>query len=383
MTIWWSQNYWGGGVAMLGGALLGAAALRAAKAPRSAWGFILGIGLAILANSRPLEGLITAVIVSAWLTWRAFTTSSLRVHLLRTLVPALIVLAPTFAFMLHYNRTVTGSGATLPYKLHQKQYMIAPLFYYQHPAAVQPTYHHQVFYDFHAREELKEYQDAVGSFDHAPAAGAVAEKWWTTAKDFVSMPPLAALLIGAIVVACVQRNGAATRLAWIVCIAFPLTHVLLTPWFRPAYLSVAMGFFAVLLVVGMRRVAAWRAPWGAMIVRFVVIVQLASWVMWARALNRLGRPPFSIARAGVLSELQSQEGKHLVLVRYGPRHSALYDWVANGADIDNSKVVFARSMGDAKDRELIDYFKDRKVWPLDFDENREPQVRRFNPGEWP
>ena len=76
-------------------------------------------------------------------------------------------------------------------------------------------------------------------------------------------------------------------------------------------------------------------------------------------------------------------------MRYGPKHNSLYEWVANGADIDHSKVIFARSMGDAKDRVLTDYFKDRVVWPIDFDENRvddngNPRhVRRWNLGEWP
>jgi hypothetical protein len=54
-------------------------------------------------------------------------------------------------------------------------------------------------------------------------------------------------------------------------------------------------------------------------------------------------------------------------VRYASNHSSLEEWVYNRADIDGSKVVWARDMGEAKNLELIRYFKDRKVWLLEPD----------------
>ena len=36
--------------------------------------------------------------------------------------------------------------------------------------------------------------------------------------------------------------------------------------------------------------------------------------------------------------------------------------VFNAADIDNSKVIWARDMSEAENLELIRYYKDRTVW---------------------
>ena len=65
--------------------------------------------------------------------------------------------------------------------------------------------------------------------------------------------------------------------------------------------------------------------------------------------------------------------RHLVLVRYQPDHNVLADWVYNEADIDRSKVVWARDLGAAQNAELLDYFKDRTVWLLIADD-KNPQL---------
>jgi hypothetical protein len=54
-------------------------------------------------------------------------------------------------------------------------------------------------------------------------------------------------------------------------------------------------------------------------------------------------------------------------VRYGPHHSLNAEWVYNDADIDASKVVWARDMGQSANEELIQYFWDRKIWIVEGD----------------
>ena len=68
------------------------------------------------------------------------------------------------------------------------------------------------------------------------------------------------------------------------------------------------------------------------------------------------------ARANVARELEQQPEKALAIVRYSSSHQPSDEWVYNAADIDNSKVVWAREMDQAENRELIHYYKDRTVW---------------------
>jgi hypothetical protein len=67
-------------------------------------------------------------------------------------------------------------------------------------------------------------------------------------------------------------------------------------------------------------------------------------------------------RAKIAAYLAKQPEKALVIVRYSPDHSSLDEWVYNAADIDNSKVVWAREMDEAENLALIHYYKGRTVW---------------------
>jgi hypothetical protein len=78
-------------------------------------------------------------------------------------------------------------------------------------------------------------------------------------------------------------------------------------------------------------------------------------------------PRGNLDRAAVAGELARIPGKQLVLVSYGPLHNVDWEWVWNDGDIDNSKVVWARDMGSARNEELLNYFNDRRVWHINGD----------------
>ena len=71
-------------------------------------------------------------------------------------------------------------------------------------------------------------------------------------------------------------------------------------------------------------------------------------------------------------------GKQLVIVHYGPAHVPHDDWINNRADIDASKIVWARDMGDNQNQELLIYFKDRRAWRVDPDDAR-PTLEPYGP----
>ena len=89
---------------------------------------------------------------------------------------------------------------------------------------------------------------------------------------------------------------------------------------------------------------------------------------------------FGDVRADMQERLVQIPGKHLVIVNYSPRHVEHFEWVFNGADIDGSRVVWARQMGVDADRALVRYFADRNVWLLEPDE-RPPRLRPYEDGQ--
>jgi hypothetical protein len=79
----------------------------------------------------------------------------------------------------------------------------------------------------------------------------------------------------------------------------------------------------------------------------------------------LNDPNAPLHRA-VAEALQREPGKQLVFVRSGPWHSS-GEWIHNRADMDASKIVWARDLGQDDDRKLLDYYRGRKAWLLEPD----------------
>jgi hypothetical protein len=81
------------------------------------------------------------------------------------------------------------------------------------------------------------------------------------------------------------------------------------------------------------------------------------WVSWWYGPDRFGTE-----RADVERKLEQLPGEQLAIVRYSPFHYPMDEWVYNAADIDGSKVIWAREMDATSNRELLQYYKNRKVW---------------------
>ena len=72
-------------------------------------------------------------------------------------------------------------------------------------------------------------------------------------------------------------------------------------------------------------------------------------------------------RIFVNQQLNRVPGKLLVLVRYSPRHIFQDEWVYNRAAIDESRIVWARDLGDAENQPLLRYYPDRTALLLEPD----------------
>src|SRR5262249_19281560 len=87
---------------------------------------------------------------------------------------------------------------------------------------------------------------------------------------------------------------------------------------------------------------------------------------------------WSRQRAAIEARLKQTDGLHLVLVRYKghdnahrertyKEHNTHQEWVYNGADIDGSKIVWARETPVEELTQLLNYFANRKVWLVEAD----------------
>jgi hypothetical protein len=152
-------------------------------------------------------------------------------------------------------------------------------------------------------------------------------------------------------------------------------------FFVPHYLGPFTAAFYAIGLQAMRHLRAWRPEGrlvGKALVRMtaVLCLLLAGLRLYSEPLHLTPHPypfggwlcwwwgpgKFGAERARIESQLEQLPGKQLVIVRYAPEHNPVFEWVYNRADIDGSKVAWAREMDAASNLELIRYYKDRQVW---------------------
>jgi hypothetical protein len=365
ILLQWGHRYWGGMVAMMGGALLLGAVRRVMRRPRRRDALWLGGGLAVLANSRPFEGLVVSVPVAvalvAWMLGKYGPPA--RVSIGTIGLPVLIVLAVTGGAMGYYNWRVTGSALQLPYQVHEATYAVAPPFLWQRRWP-EPSYRHAIIRDYYVHEMLPEYLEQRSLAGLVRGIMGKAKRLW-----FFWL----ALTLPLLMLPWVLRDRW-SRFALVVC------GVLMAALFGelvvfPHYAAPITGLVVVLALQGLRHLRVWRwhgKPMGRLIGRMAVTLTLASSLVASVQYMHVPPPAWVLERARILQQLTAAGGHHLVVVRYGPRHSPHKEWVYNAADIDAAPVVWAREMTPVQNGMLLDYFKDRQVWLAEVDRDQGP-----------
>lgn len=374
---YWSQSYWGGAVAALGGALVFGALPRIMKEQRARDAVYLALGLAILANSRPFEGLVASipvwVILGIWIT--RVKDISWRTRVLRVILPVVLILLLTALWMGFYNYRVTGNPFLMPYQVCESAYGTVPPFLWQ-PLKAEPHYHHKIMYDFY-RHYIKIYLQELsinGWIEHS-------------IKTIIRF---CFFFFGLIFIASMQ-SLVISRKAWRRRnVIFPLglctlliVALLGETRFFPHYAAPVASIAFLLVVESLRQARrfTWRGrPVGQHFVRGILptllVLAIATFAVThyrneitAFAVKNYHQLPFewSQDRARILRQLEQHKGRHLVIVRYSSNHILHDEWVYNRADIDDAKVVWAREMDSQADKELLNYFKDRRVWLLQAD----------------
>jgi hypothetical protein len=381
---YWINSYAGGAtLSVMGGALVLGSLPRLTRTGRFRYGMMMSVGIALLVLTRPYEGLLvclpTAIALGAWLLFGK-NRPPVRLLALRAAAPILL-LAAVFAWLGYYNLCNFGSPKILPYTVARSTYAVVPYYVWQ-PAHVVRAWRHPEMARFYTESETKQFSKLSKPWGWVPFNQS---KLLTSILFFAGVALLPPLLMS-------RRVLLDRRTRFFVC-SLPVwvAGLGIGVFLIPHYLAAFSAGVYVLGLQAMRHLYVWKYkgdPVGRALVRYTIVIciLLAGLRVYAKPLNLepaqwpigpwlatwIGPGHFGADRQAVEDQLERIPGSHLIFVRYSADHEPGDEWVYNGADIDGSRVIWAREMTPANDQELIRYYKDRDVYLVqpDLDKGR-------------
>jgi hypothetical protein len=248
----------------------------------------------------------------------------------------------------------------MPYSINERTYAANSDFYLLPPRPL-PTFRHEILRKYWVGWRYERYQHV-----RAHPLG-LARKLVEALREGFGVSPL---LVFFILIAVALGPTPHVRVALTIAGVLGL-GVLMEITVRPHYYAPAAGLLVVLVMSGVRSLAALdreRRATGRFIVLLFAIAFLIPYAF--RVVDRVQHPwepNFTRQRREIITRLMHEGSRHLVIVHYAPDHPFELEWVFNRADIDNSDIVWARDMGEARNRELLDYYPNRSVWLLSAD----------------
>ncbi len=363
----WMNNYWGGALSACAGCLVFGTLPRFKESARPRDAALFGLGLALQLLTRPYEFIF--LLASAIL----FLIPSFR--RITKLTPALLVLLGGLAISVLHNKQVTGSWTTIPYVLSQYQYGVPAALTFQD----NPIPHRDL-----TLEQQLDYRMQIAFRGSGPETLTTYLSRLTYRIRFYRFFLLAPLYL-ALPVFLVSLNESRSRWVVLALVIFAL-GVNFYPIFQTHYIAAITCLFVLLCVTGVRllsglTIRGW--PAGQEAARLIIFLCAAHFIFWY-GLHVFDNADFSATlrryetwhginhgnperRILVNHQLAAIPGKLLVFVRYWPQHIFQDEWVYNEADIDASRIVWARDLGAAANEKLLLRYPDRAVWLLEPD----------------
>jgi hypothetical protein len=367
---YWVDSYWGGAWGAFGGALLIGALPRIKRRSKVRDAVALALGVAILANSRPFEGMALSLAVGLALLWWMIRLDrrALRAALRRFVLPATAILVAVASAMAYYNGRTTGYATRMPYMVHQDTYQVYPIFLWQ-SAVAPPVYRHLMM-----RRTFEFDSAGANPYLFSKTWGSLVDSsWYAAVKTATILGPV--LLLPLLYFPWILRD----RRMRFILFASALVAVALCCGVvhQVHYASPMTCLLYCLSLQGLRHLYVCRLHHrdvGRLLVRLLplaygllLVVGLAARKDLSEMIPRWSDDRFPQpgrdSRARVEKELRSKPGNHLAIVRYEVAlHNPDDEWVYNAADIDRAKIVWAADMSPVENQELIDYFPDRHIW---------------------
>ena len=371
-SYWTSTYHTAGPICVIGGALVLGALPRFKKSPRAHYLVTMAAGAVILAVSRPYEGLLLCLpVLVALILWLIKTKRiSTSTFLLRA-TPAVVLLVAGIGWLGYYDYKAFGNPLTLPYTINRATYAMAPYYVWQGPRP-EPHYRHDEMRRFYKVDELDDYNrnHSVSGFFIMTTVKAIRGVYFFTGIALI--PPLFLL----------PWAWRDRRIRFLVISLFVLAAgMAIEIYLIPHYLAPFTAAFYAVGLLALRHLYVCQPggqPVGRAMVQWLVAICVLMAVL--RPFNKqlgcaipekpvstwivswFGPDHFVTQRSVVEEKLEQIPGTQLAIVRYAPDHDPLDEWVYNSADIDGSKIIWARAMDPASDADLIRHYGQRRAW---------------------
>ena len=376
---YWINTYSGAGaISAFGGALVLGALPRFLKGARLRHGLLMAAGIVLLALTRPYEGLLlcipAVVLLARWILFGKNRPTASAVICRNALPLLLLVIAGVW--MGYYDYRAFGNPTTLPYTVDRETYAVAPYYIWQSTRPA-PVYRHEALRKFYCDFEMDD-------VDKVRSVSGFAHQALSKVKSSLLFFGGPALLIPLMMMRRVLLDRRIRFL--VVCGVVMVFGTTIEIFLIPHYLAPFTVVFYAIGLQCMRHLRVWRPEGrkvGLTTIRLTIALcfTIAAVRVFAGPLHLTppkwpsgqwvgawyGPGNFGANRADVQARLEQLAGKQLVIVRYSPQHYPLDEWVYNSAEIDDSKVIWARDMDASKNLELLHYYKDRKVWMVEPD----------------
>jgi hypothetical protein len=376
---YWMNSYWGGAVPAIGGALVMGAFPRILRKQHPIDALLLGIGILILSNSRPFEGLLLCVPAAIALAWWLFSERSpvWRITFPKVIVPLASLLLLTVLFLGFYNWRVTHNPFQFPHSLDDQLHLSVSSFVW--PAQKPPMqYANRQFDGFYNHWTRNQYNHTWADFERISIDKVI---------YFQRFCLGVALVVPFLAFPWIFFDRRVRLLIW--QFTFCALGLFAVVWFNPHYAAPLFATFLCILIQMFRHMRRWKVegrPVGVGLTRAVVLLTALSFPVCTYHAVQDHRTAFGLGwgepnwqRADITAQLNSIQGDHLVIVRYSlTHHNILHEWVYNRADIDSAHIVWAREIPGLDIQPLLKYFQGRKVWLLEPDADA-PRLAPYTP----
>ena len=357
IASYWVNAYHGGFVPAAGGALVLGAYARLHRQASLINGSALGLGLAILAVTRPFEGVAYAAPLLAILAWQYRACVG---ALLRIAAPVLVLTGAALAGLGVYLKAVTGSPFVTAYHISQKTYGWPVALAWTPPPRIQNRHLEMAnYYDY----EVGEHEKVSNPIDFIEYFTLRFQEYW---RFFFG----AALTVPLIMLGSVWRR----KKMLFAGLAGVFAAILLEGAASPHYLAPAAAVLIAILVECCRHLQAARiriVPLLPAVMVLVLALRIGAGQAGIPYTQKLNFQTWCCRVEGnrnkprIAAELAKTPGKHLVFVKAKTDTQNLFQWIYNGADIDGSRLVWARDLGDAENAQLAASMAERSVWMVD------------------